>query len=144
MTKLHNILEARNSFRKAIREENIGIELKKHYTPFDQQLIAKTTKIIHDHIGEEKFTIDDIAAAVGLSRMQLHRKLKSIVGYTATELVNKIKMQYAQKMFDEGCDRINEAMDTIGMSSYSHFNKLFLKVNGISASEYIGKIKHTK
>jgi len=137
LTKIKNIVKARNEFREAMLQQNIGIELKKCYTPFDQQLIAKATQIIHEHIGEEKFTVEDISNAVGLSRMQLHRKLKSIVGYTATEFVNKIKIQYAQKMFDDGCDRINEAMDAIGMSSYSHFNKVFSKVVGKTASEYI-------
>lgn len=73
--------------------------------------------------------------------MQLHRKLKTIVGCSATEYVNRIKIQYATKMFDNGCDRINEAMDAIGIGSYSHFNKLFTKVNGKSASEYISKAK---
>jgi|GEM_PF-782148 len=139
LTKIKNIIKARNEFREAMLQQNIGIELKKCYTPFDQQLIAKATQIIHEHMGEEKFTVEDISNAVGLSRMQLHRKLKSIVGYTATEFVNKIKIQYAQKMFDDGCDRINEAMDAIGMSSYSHFNKVFSKVVGNTASEYIRK-----
>jgi YesN/AraC family two-component response regulator len=40
-------------------------------------------------------------------------------------------------MFDNGCDRINEAMEAIGITSYSHFNKLFKKINGKTASNYI-------
>ncbi len=144
LSKINNILEARNIFRESMRDLNITIELKKHYTPFDQQLIAKATKVVYENINMEDFSIEDLSLAVGLSRMQLHRKLKSISGYSATEFVNNIKIQYAKKMFDEGCDRINEVMHAIGMSSYSHFNKLFLKVNGKSASEYIGNIKYTK
>lgn len=36
-------------------------------------------------------------------------------------------MQYAAKMFDEGCDRIQEAMDAVGINSYTHFNYIFKK-----------------
>jgi len=71
--------------------------------------------------------------------MQLHRKLKSLVGFSATEFINTIKIKYAVKMFDLGCDRINEAMEAVGITSYSHFNKLFKKINGITASEYLAK-----
>jgi AraC-like DNA-binding protein len=69
--------------------------------------------------------------------MQLHRKLKSLVGYSATEFINTIKINYATKMFDNGCDRINEAMEAVGISSYSHFNKLFTRIVGMHPSEYI-------
>ncbi len=40
-------------------------------------------------------------------------------------------------MFDNGCDRVNEAMYAVGITSYSHFNKLFKKVNGKTASDYL-------
>jgi AraC-like DNA-binding protein len=61
--------------------------------------------------------------------MQLHRKLKTLVGQTTAGFINRIKIHHATKMFDEGCDRINEAMDSVGISSYSHFNSLFKKRN---------------
>lgn len=139
LKKIDNIIQARNSFRETMLNQNINLEIKKHYTPFDQKLIEKATKVIEENMGDEYFSAEDFAAATGLSRMQLHRKLKSIVGYSSTEFINNIKIQFATKMFDEGCDRINEAMDAVGISSYSHFNKLFKKVNGKTAKEYIAE-----
>ena len=141
LSKINNMLEARNLFRESMRDQNISIELKKHYTNFDQQLIAKTTEMVYEHINEENFTVEDLSLAIGLSRMQLHRKLKSLAGCSATEFVNNIKIQYAKKLFDEGCDRINEVMDAIGMSSYNHFNKIYTRIVGISPSEYIKNSK---
>jgi DNA-binding response OmpR family regulator len=141
LSKINNILEARNIFRESLRDHNIGAELKKHYTNFDQQLITKISKVVYEHIDEEDFSIEDLSQTVGLSRMQLHRKLKALAGYSATEFVNNLKIQYAKKMFDEGCDRINEVMDAVGMSSYNHFNKTYNKIIGISPSEYIKNSK---
>lgn len=141
LKKIDNIIESRKNFRKSIFNPSLSIEIKKHYTPFDQKLLLKAITVIETNIGNESFSVEDFALEVGLSRMQLHRKLKSLVGCSATEFVNTIKINYANKMFDNGCDRINEAMEAIGITSYSHFNKLFKKVNGKTASEYIAGVR---
>jgi CheY-like chemotaxis protein/AraC-like DNA-binding protein len=137
LKKIDNIVESRKRFRNAISNSNLHVDIKKHYTPFDQKLISNAVKVIEDNIDVETFSVEDFAKQVGFSRMQLHRKLKSLVGCSATEFINTIKINYATKMFDNGCDRVNEAMDAVGITSYSHFNKLFKKVNGKTASEYL-------
>lgn len=144
LKKIDNIVDSRNSFRNSIFNPSLGIEMSKHYTAFDQKFISKVIVVIESAIGNENFSVEDLSKEVGYSRMQLHRKLKSLVGCSTTEFINTIKINYATKMFDNGCDRINEAMEAVGISSYSHFNKLFTKLNGISASEYIGKRKHSE
>jgi signal transduction histidine kinase/ligand-binding sensor domain-containing protein/DNA-binding response OmpR family regulator len=137
LKKIDNIVEARKSFRNAVSNLSLNVDIKKHYTPFDQTLISNTIKAIEANISDEDFSVEDLAKEVGFSRMQLHRKLKSLVGCSATEFINTIKIDYATKMFDNGCDRVNEAMDAVGITSYSYFNKLFKKVNGKTASEYL-------
>jgi signal transduction histidine kinase/ligand-binding sensor domain-containing protein/DNA-binding response OmpR family regulator len=139
LKKIDNIIESRNSFRNSVFNPGLGFEMKKHYTPFDQKLISKAIAVIENNLGNEKFSVDDFSTEVGFSRMQLHRKLKSLVGCSATEFINSIKINHATKMFDNGCDRINEAMEAVGITSYSHFNKLFKKINGKTASDYIGE-----
>lgn len=137
LKKIDNIIDSRNSFRNLIFNPELGVQLKKHYTPFDQKLISKAIAVIENNIDNENFSAEEFALEVGFSRMQLHRKLKSLVGYSATEFINSIKINYATKMFDNGCDRINEAMEAIGITSYSHFNKLFTRIVGMHPSEYI-------
>jgi signal transduction histidine kinase/ligand-binding sensor domain-containing protein/DNA-binding response OmpR family regulator len=133
--KIDNIVDSRRNFRKSFF--SLNFEVKQHYTPFDQKLISNAIKVVEDNISDEDFSVEDFARKVGFSRMQLHRKLKSLAGCSATEFINTIKINYATKMFDSGCDRVNEAMDAVGITSYSHFNKLFKKINGKTASEYL-------
>lgn len=137
LKKIDNIVESRKSFRNSISNFNLNVDIKKHYTPFDQKLISSVIKAIEDNISDEDFSVEDLAKEVGFSRMQLHRKLKSLAGCSATEFINTIKINYATKMFDNGCDRVNEAMYAVGITSYSYFNKLFKKVNGKTASDYL-------
>ena len=135
--KIQNILKTRNEFRKLLITQNITIEVKNHYSSFDQKLVAKISRIIEDNMSNPNFSTEDFAAEVGLSRMQLHRKLKTLLGQTTTSFINNIKMQYATKKFDEGCDRIQEVMDAVGISSHSHFNYVFKKYHGKTATQYI-------
>lgn len=92
-------------------------------------------------MSDPDFSVEDLALAIGLSRMQLHRKLKSLVGQSTTSFILKIKMQHAKNLFDAGYDRINEAMDAVGICSYSYFYNSFKKVIGKTAKEYIKELK---
>jgi len=137
--KIVNILNTRNKFREFLIKQNITIEVKNHYSPYDQKLVAKISKIIEDNISNPHFSTNEFASEIGLSRMQLHRKLKALLGQTTSSFINNIKMQYATKMFDEGCDRIQEAMEAVGINSYAHFNLIFKKHTGITATKYISE-----
>jgi YesN/AraC family two-component response regulator len=141
LQKIDNIILTRNNFKEFLLHQNITHDLKKHYAPFDQKLIARITEIIQDNLNVDDFLVEDLASEVGLSRMQLHRKLKSLVGQSTTGFINKIKMKHAKGMFDLGCDRINEAMDAVGINSYSYFCASFKKVIGKTAKEYIREVK---
>ena len=139
--KIVNILNTRNKFREFLLTQNITIEVKNHYSSFDQNLIAKISKIVEDNINNPEFSTTDFAKEIGLSRMQLHRKMKTLFGQTTTSFINNIKMQYAAKMFNEGCDRVQEAMVAVGINSYTHFNHIFKKHHRKTATKYISDLK---
>jgi len=138
--KIKNIIETRNHFKSFLIDQNITKEIKLHYKPFDQKLILKVKTLVKEHMQNPDFSVEDLASEVGLSRMHLHRKLKSLVGQSTTKFINTIKMTTAKTMFDEGCDRIQEVMDAVGFSSYSHFNIIFTESTGKSPSDYIKQI----
>ena len=141
LKKIDNIILSRKQFFESVFNKNMSINIKKHYTSFDKKFITKAIKIIEENMVNEKFSVEDFSNEVGFSRMQLHRKLKSLVGQSSNEFINTIKINYATKMFDNGCDRVNEAMEAIGISNYSQFNKLFKKINGKTATIYISEIE---
>ena len=139
LKKVDNIIETRNRFKSFLASQNITIDVKKHYTTFDQKIISKIVETIQLHLDDSEYSVEDLAQEIGLSRMQLHRKLKTLIGQTTTGFINSIRISHARYLFDQGCDRIQEAMDAVGISSYSHFNNMFKKIVGQSPSEYIKK-----
>lgn len=141
LRKVQNIIETRNKFKSYLSTHNLNIDVKTHYTSFDQQFISNVSRIIEENIQNENFTVSELADEVGLSRMHLHRKLKTLVGESAKSIITKVKVKYAANMFDQGCDRIQEAMDAIGMTSYANFNNNFKRIMKMTATDYIASLK---
>lgn len=140
--KIKNITQTRNSFRSfLINGKNDKTE--SHYVSYDQKFVKKVTEIISNRISETKFSVEELSKELGLSRMQLHRKLKSLTGFNSSSFINKVRIDVATRMFDSGCDRVQEAMDAVGINSYAHFNNLFKKEKGLTPSKYILKVKET-
>ena len=139
--KVMNILQARNKFKTYLLNHNINSEIKTHYTPYDQKLLKQIHQVIEDNRQNPNFTVTELAREVGLSRMHLHRKLKTLVGETGKDLISRVKIKFAVSMFDQGCDRVQEAMDAVGMNNYGSFNNNFKKFMNVTATEYIAQLK---
>ncbi len=139
LKKIDNIIETRNRFKTFLATQNITIDVKRHYTTFDQKIISKVIKTLELHLDDSEYSVEDLALEIGLSRMQLHRKLKTLIGKTTTGFINSIRISHARYLFDHGCDRIQEAMAAVGINSYSHFNTTFKNIVGQSPSDYIKK-----
>ncbi len=140
LQKVHNIIETRNNFRSFIKTGSSD-EIQNHYVSYDQKFVENVVEIIKIKMSDPNFSVEDLSMELGLSRMQLHRKLKTLIGLSTTAFINSIKIEKAIRMFDKGCDRVQEAMDGVGINSYAHFNSLFKKEKGITPSKYIEEKK---
>lgn len=139
--KVNNILETRNRFKTYLLNHNINVDIESHYTSYDQKLLKNINQVIEDNIANPNFTAGELASEVGLSRMHLHRKLKTLAGETAKGIITRVKIMYAVDMFDKGCDRVQEAMNAVGITNYGNFNNNFKKIMNITASDYIARHK---
>lgn len=141
LLKVNNIIDTRNKFKTYLSDQNINLEIKSHYTSFDQKLIERVTDIIKLNLQNPEFSVNELAHEVGLSRMHLHRKLKTLVGESGKSIITKVKIKHATSMFDQGCDRIQEAMDAVGINGYANFNNNFKRVMNMTATEYVAQLK---
>jgi len=140
LQKVKNILETRNNFRQHLLDGSVK-KTENHYISYDQKFVQKAKEIVSKKISEPDFSVEVLSEELNMSRMQLHRKLKSLIGLTSTAFINSVKIENAIKMFDTGCDRVQEAMDAVGITSYAHFNVLFKKEKGMTPGKYIEKLR---
>lgn len=140
LLKVKNILQTRNDFRQQIVKGSIE-KTENHYVSYDQKFVQNVKEIVTNTITEPDFSVEFLAKELGLSRMQLHRKLNALIGQSTIAFINAIRIEKAINMFDNGCDRVQEAMDAVGITSYAHFILLFKKEKGMTPSKYIEHLK---
>lgn len=143
LLKVKNILKTRNSFRQQIATGTIE-KVENHYISYDQKFVKNAKDIVIKTLTEPDFSVEFLAKELGLSRMQLHRKLNALIGQSTSVFINSIRIEIAIKMFNNGCDRVQEAMDTVGINSYAHFILLFKKEKGMTPSKYIDQLKNNQ
>jgi len=113
-----------------------------------EQYLAVIRQIIEDNIENENFSVADLAREAGLSRSMLHRKLISLTGKSATDLITEIRLNKAFDLLENNAGTVSEIAYMVGYSSPSYFNKVFRKTYKVSPGDVrrkgSGKIPHLR
>jgi AraC-like DNA-binding protein/TolB-like protein len=113
-----------------------------------EQYLANIKQIIAENIGNESFSVVDLAREAGLSRSMLHRKLIKLTGKSATDLITEIRLTKALELLENDVGTVSEIAYRVGYSSPSYFNKVFKKTYKVSAGDVrrkgSGKISHLR
>jgi signal transduction histidine kinase/ligand-binding sensor domain-containing protein/DNA-binding response OmpR family regulator len=132
---LKRLIESRQQFlEKNINDKN-KITLLENTTSIDKTFMQKVLDYINENIGEADLNVEHLADDMALSRSQLYRKIKSITGMTANELIRKIRLERAKQMIENGSKSISEVGFCVGFSSASYFSKCFKNEFGILPTE---------
>lgn len=104
----------------------------------DKKLLESINKYVMDHLSEEEYSVTNLTRELCISRTLLHTKLKGLVGLSATEYINIIKLKEGLRMLQDG-NTISEVSYMTGFSSASYFSRCFKKVYGKSPREFSKK-----
>lgn len=93
----------------------------------NEQVLKDIREVIEKNIGNDQFSVSDLAKEVGLSRSMLHRKLIQLTGKSATELITETRLARARELLMSNAATVSEVAYKVGFSSPSYFNKVFKK-----------------
>ena len=77
-----------------------------------------------------------MSEGIGISRAQLHRKMKEITGISSSEFIRNIRLEQAAKLLSEGKINITQVAYAVGYNNQTHFSTVFKKHFGMSPTEY--------
>lgn len=106
----------------------------------DEVLMERINKKINEYIDVPEFNVEKLAAEVGVSRAQLHRKMKELIGMTPSDYIRNIRIQRACELLKQGDIEVTQVAYKIGFASQPHFSAHFKRYTGYSPTEYRDKI----
>ena len=113
-----------NSKEEEKEEEMLGAQ--------DQTFVTKLREVIRDNMGDSDFSVERIGEEIGLSRVQLYRKVKALTGQTPVELLRKARLERSRRLIEKTEKSVSEIAYEVGFTSPSYFNKCFKDEFGIS------------
>jgi transcriptional regulator GlxA family with amidase domain len=105
----------------------------------DERFLQKAIEVIENNIADPDLDIERFASEIGVSRMQLYRKLDALTEMTVKEFVRNIRLKRAAQLLVQKKLNVSEVAYAVGFKDLSHFRKCFKQEFGMSASEYAEK-----
>ncbi|MBX2876081.1 MAG: response regulator, partial [Saprospiraceae bacterium] len=131
--RLNNLLYLRGQIQSHFGQFPSNLQDANHY-PQEHEFLSKVKSKILEHLASEDFGIPELCLAIGLSRSQLHRKLKAITGKSTSLIIRGVRMNEARKLLHSDLT-ISEIAYEVGYSSPNYFSTMFSESFGISPTE---------
>ncbi len=137
--KIENILSVRQSLKQKYTSEILLQPRNVILSSPDERFLQKAIDVIEANIADPDLDIERFALEIGVSRMQLYRKLNALTEMTVKEFVRSIRLKRAAQLLVQRKLNISEVAYAVGFRDLSHFRKCFRQEFGMNASEYVDK-----
>lgn len=136
---VHQLIAERKKLQERYSQELILKPVDIVINSVDEKFLQKLQTILDTQLANAEFTAEEFAAQIGISRMQLHRKLKSLFGVSATEFIRNERLKNAAELLKKGNGNISEIAYSVGFNEISYFSRCFKDYFGCTPTEYIEK-----
>ena len=93
--------------------------------PIEDAFISRFKKMVEERMADSNLSVEDLAADMGLSRVQLYRKVKALTGSTPVDLLRKARLSRAQALLQASTLSVSEIAYQVGFASPSYFTKCY-------------------
>lgn len=124
---LKHLFQGNRSAEKEIEESQLDSR--------DKQFMKQLHDIIQANLSNCDFSVEDIGQEIGLSRVQLYRKVKAMTGASVVELLRKARLAKAKRLLESRSKSVSEVAYEVGFSTPSYFSKCFKEEFGMLPGE---------
>lgn len=102
-----------------------------HLEDRDKQFLKQLQAIIQKNLSDSEFGVEDMGQQIGLSRVQLYRKVKAMTGSSVVDLLRKARLAKARRLLETRSMSVSEVAYEVGFSAPSYFTKCFKEEYGM-------------
>lgn len=132
-----NLLESRKKLQERFSQEVVLTPKEISVSSYDEQFLGHLQEVMDNKLVESDFSAENFAVALGMSRMQLHRKLKALTGLSTTEFIRSQRLKLAAQLLKKSEINISQVGYAVGFNNHSYFTKCFREQFGVSPSDFV-------
>lgn len=125
LSRIENLLRSRIMLRSVFAGDKRETEEEAKLNEADKTFVGRLRTAIQEHLGDSDFSVERLGEEIGLSRVQLYRKVKALTGQTPVELLRKARLTKARLLLEKTEKNVSEIAYEVGFTSPSYFNKCF-------------------
>lgn len=91
----------------------------------EQKFIHQLNSLINENLGNSDYSVENLAENLTISRVQLYRKVKAMMGISISDYIANIRLEKAKLMLETGSLTVAEIAYTSGFSSPNYFSTAF-------------------
>ena len=133
LARIENLLRQRQLLKhlyQGTKETEKEIS-ESHLEDRDKQFLKQLQAIIQKNLSDSEFGVEDMGQQIGLSRVQLYRKVKAMTGSSVVDLLRKARLAKARRLLETRSMSVSEVAYEVGFSAPSYFTKCFKEEYGM-------------
>ncbi|MBN8825706.1 MULTISPECIES: two-component regulator propeller domain-containing protein [unclassified Spirosoma] len=138
-TKVKSLIRNRQLLREKWQKKVLVSPSDIQLPPMEELFVQKAISIIEAHIDDAHFDVEQLEEAMNMSRMQLYRKLKSILNLSGAEFIRQVRLKRALQLLESGHYNVSEVAWQVGFNDPAYFSRCFKKEFGKAPQEFLAK-----
>lgn len=133
LARIENLLRQRQLLKNLYQgTKEVEKEISEaHLEDRDKQFLKQLQAIIQKNLSDSEFGVEDMGQQIGLSRVQLYRKVKAMTGSSVVDLLRKARLAKARRLLETRSMSVSEVAYEVGFSAPSYFTKCFKEEYGM-------------
>ena len=107
----------------------------------DEKFLVKLMLVIEGRITDQKFSINDLAEEIGMSRSVLFRKVKALTGEAIVDLIISVRLKKAAILLKQKKLGVTEVAYMVGFSDAKYFSRSFKEQFGKTPTDFMNAQK---
>lgn len=135
VARIRNLVDNHKRLRQFFGD-NVVLE-KENIGDMDKSFVEKFRNLIEENMSDSGLNVEELGRSMGMSRVQLYRKIKSLTNYSPNELLRIARLKKAASLLASSDMTIAEITYEVGFTSPSYFTKCYKEYFGENPTDFL-------
>ena len=111
--------------------------IRDRVSEIDKGFADRFRRLIEENMSDSELSVEELGSKMGMSRVQLYRKIKALTNYSPVELLRIARLKKAASLLASSEKTISEITYEVGFTSPSYFTKCYKEYFGESPTDFL-------